>query len=56
IFNPSQKTATLCSAYQSNACERVNEQGNVNGRTDWFQTRTATSQKKGLASCTEPSK
>ncbi|MEQ2213739.1 hypothetical protein XENOCAPTIV_020130, partial [Xenoophorus captivus] len=25
IFNPSQKTATLCSAYQGNACERFNE-------------------------------
>ncbi|MEQ2216512.1 hypothetical protein XENOCAPTIV_017422, partial [Xenoophorus captivus] len=25
IFNTSQKTATLCSAYQSNACENLNE-------------------------------
>ncbi|MED6253042.1 hypothetical protein ATANTOWER_021258 [Ataeniobius toweri] len=53
IFNTSQKTATLCSAYQSNACERFNERGNVDGGTDWFQTRTA--QQEGLASSTEPS-
>ncbi|MEQ2227560.1 hypothetical protein ILYODFUR_038872, partial [Ilyodon furcidens] len=52
----SAKRQRLCSAYQSNACESLNERGNVDGRTNWFQTRTATSQKEGLANCTEPSK
>ncbi|MED6247155.1 hypothetical protein ATANTOWER_032484 [Ataeniobius toweri] len=43
------------SALQSNACERFNERGNVDGRADSSQTRTATSQKECLASCTGPS-
>ncbi|MEQ2199161.1 hypothetical protein XENOCAPTIV_026346, partial [Xenoophorus captivus] len=30
--------------------------GNVDGRADSIQTRTATSQKEGLTSCTGPSK